>query len=451
MAAHGGFGTLELAGDFLGGEILDVAEDECDAFAFGKGGEAGFEARLAFGAEDDDLGVFFFGGGQGEHFLDIAEADAVMAAEEIDGGIGGDAREPVGGFFGIAELFLALKHLDKDFLGEILGVVDVADDAVDEQEHAPHVAGDELVAQFLLPGESGSGFRVRRIHTGYRDSGWHDTSTNNDGRGKENVQPNLILLGNIFSMIGRTGGEQEWLRRRQSGANMLQITWLGHSSFALRSGGGETLLIDPWFDNPKFPKDFALDRVDGILVTHGHFDHIASVRALAAQYSPAVVGIYEVAGWLESKGVKNTIGMNKGGTVQVGSFSATMTHAMHSSSIADDDGRTVYAGEAAGYVIGTGDGRRAYFAGDTTVFGDMKLIGELYEPELAFLPIGDLYTMGPREAAAACRMLGVKKVIPMHWGTFPPLTGRPEQLAELIRDLPGTTVWPLEPGVPVTW
>ncbi|MBL8176249.1 MAG: metal-dependent hydrolase [Bryobacterales bacterium] len=232
---------------------------------------------------------------------------------------------------------------------------------------------------------------------------------------------------------------------------MLQITWLGHGSFHLQGPGGETLLIDPWFDNPKFPKDFTIDHVGAILITHGHFDHIASVRALAAKFHPQVVAIYEIATWLESKGVKNTIGMNKGGTAQVGSFAVTMTHALHSSSISDDDGRTVYAGEAAGYVLGLPDGRRAYFAGDTAVFGDMKLIADLYQPELAFLPIGDLYTMGPKEAALACRLVRAKKVIPMHWGTFPPLIGRPDQLADLISDLPETSVWPLEPGISVSW
>jgi len=232
---------------------------------------------------------------------------------------------------------------------------------------------------------------------------------------------------------------------------MLKITWLGHGSFQLALETGETVLIDPWLDNPKYPKDFAIGRVDGILVTHGHFDHIASVRDLASKFSPTVVGIYEIATWLESKGVKNTIGMNKGGSCNVSKLQVTMTHALHSSSIQDDDGKMIYAGEAAGYVITLPDGRRAYFAGDTTVFGDMRLIAELYQPELAFLPIGDLYTMSPREAALACRMIRPKKVIPMHFGTFPPLVGTPEQLAGLIKDLPGTEVWALEPGKTVTW
>jgi L-ascorbate metabolism protein UlaG (beta-lactamase superfamily) len=107
-----------------------------------------------------------------------------------------------------------------------------------------------------------------------------------------------------------------------------------------------------------------------------------------------------------------------------------MTHAIHSCGILDD-GKIIYGGEAAGYV--------------------MQLIERLYQPELAFLPIGDLFTMSPCEAAVACRMLKVKKVIPMHFGTFPPLTGTPQQLAELIKDLPGTQVWPLEPGKTVEW
>lgn len=232
---------------------------------------------------------------------------------------------------------------------------------------------------------------------------------------------------------------------------MLKITWLGHGSFHLALDTGETLLIDPWFTNPMFPKDFTIDRVDGILITHGHFDHIAEARSLAAKYSPTVVGIYEIGVWLESKGVKNVIGMNKGGTCQVGPFTATMTHALHSSSIQDDDGKLLYAGEAAGYVIGLPDGRNAYFAGDTTVFGDMRIIADLYQPELVFLPIGDLYTMSPKEAAYACRLMRPKKVIPMHWGTFPPLVGRPSDLAELIKDLPGTDVWTVEPGKTVNW
>lgn len=232
---------------------------------------------------------------------------------------------------------------------------------------------------------------------------------------------------------------------------MIEITWLGHSTFQFQLATGETILTDPWLEgNPKFPPGFVVTRVDAILVTHGHFDHIASVIDLNKKFEPAVVAIYEVASWLAAKGVKNTIGMNKGGTTTVAGISATMTHALHSSSIQDGD-QLIYGGEAASYVITFPDGRRAYFAGDTTVFGDMRIIADLYEPELIFLPIGDLYTMSPKEAALACRMMRPKKVIPMHWGTFPPLVGRPSDLAEEIKDLPGTEVWTLEPGVTVKW
>jgi L-ascorbate metabolism protein UlaG (beta-lactamase superfamily) len=138
--------------------------------------------------------------------------------------------------------------------------------------------------------------------------------------------------------------------------------------------------------------------------------------------------------------------MNKGGSQVVAGVTVTMTHAVHSCGI-QDGGQILYGGEASGYVLRLPDGRALYFAGDSNVFSDMALIAELYRPELAFLPIGDLFTMGPREAAKACSLLHPKKVIPMHFGTFPPLTGRPEQLAGLT----STEIWPLEPGRPVIW
>jgi L-ascorbate metabolism protein UlaG (beta-lactamase superfamily) len=186
-----------------------------------------------------------------------------------------------------------------------------------------------------------------------------------------------------------------------------------------------------------------------MLITHGHFDHIHDAVPLAKKFSPQVVAIYETALWLESKGVQNVTPMNKGGSQQAGPIMVTMTHAVHSCGILDD-GKIIYGGEAAGYVLHLADGRRVYFSGDTNVFSDMALIEKLYHPELIFLPIGDLYTMSPREAALACELLKAKTVIPMHFGTFPPLTGRPEQLAGLIRDLP-TGVLALEPGKPVRW
>jgi L-ascorbate metabolism protein UlaG (beta-lactamase superfamily) len=231
----------------------------------------------------------------------------------------------------------------------------------------------------------------------------------------------------------------------------MEITWLGHGTFQFKLPSGEVILMDPWTEgNPAYPAAHKIESVDIICVSHGHFDHIHDAVPLAKKFGPQMVGIYEICQWLESKGVENTRPMNKGGSQQVGPVTVTMTHAVHSCGILDD-GKIIYGGEAAGYVLRFEDGRSLYFAGDTNVFSDMALIEQLYHPELAFLPIGDLYTMSPKEAALACCMLKPKKVIPMHFGTFPPLTGRPQQLADLIADLKGTEVWGLEAGKTVKW
>jgi L-ascorbate metabolism protein UlaG (beta-lactamase superfamily) len=186
-----------------------------------------------------------------------------------------------------------------------------------------------------------------------------------------------------------------------------------------------------------------------MLISHGHFDHIHDAVPLAQKHSPQVVAIYETCHWLESQGVENLRAMNKGGTQKIGSVRVTMTHAIHSCGILDD-GKIIYGGEAAGYVLRFDDNRVLYFAGDTNVFTDMQLIEQLYHPELVFLPIGDLYTMSPVEAAAAVRLLKPKKVIPMHFGTFPPLTGHPNELRELTQDT-GAEILDVEPGTPVIW
>src|SRR5947209_7591237 len=171
---------------------------------------------------------------------------------------------------------------------------------------------------------------------------------------------------------------------------MIQITWLGHAVFELRFDSGEVLVTDPWIEgNPAYPNDYKIKRVDAISISHGHFDHNNDVVPLAKKFKPKVVAIFEITSWLESKGVKDTVGMNKGGTVDLGFVKLTMTHALHSGAIKDGN-QLVYGGEAAGYVLTLKDGRRAYFAGDTMVFGDMSLIADLYHPDLAFLPVGEI-------------------------------------------------------------
>lgn len=225
-----------------------------------------------------------------------------------------------------------------------------------------------------------------------------------------------------------------------------KLTWLGHATFKITTASGKVILVDPWLSNPLCPEaEKKLTRVDTMLITHGHFDHIADAVELGKKFKPQIVGIYEVCAWLESKGVKNTSGMNKGGTQKVDEIEVTMVHAVHSCGIQDGD-KIIYGGEACGYVIRLPEGMTIYHAGDTAVFGDMKLIAELYEPELALLPIGDFYTMSPREAAKAIRLLGVRHVIPMHFGTFPVLTGKPEELQRLTQDIAGLEIHALIPG-----
>ena len=227
-----------------------------------------------------------------------------------------------------------------------------------------------------------------------------------------------------------------------------KIIYFGHSTFSLTTPSGQVALIDPFvMSNPVCPAALKkVPRLDVIFLSHAHSDHSADLLALAKQHKPKIVAIFETCLWVQSKGFgQETKSMGKGGTQQVGEFQVTMTHAFHSNSIHDGD-KVVYAGEPAGLIIRMPGGFTVYHAGDTALFGDMKLIGELYKPDLALLPIGDHFTMGPREAAHAIRLLGVKHVIPMHYATFPFLTGTPEALRSEAKDIEGLEILALKPG-----
>jgi L-ascorbate metabolism protein UlaG (beta-lactamase superfamily) len=221
------------------------------------------------------------------------------------------------------------------------------------------------------------------------------------------------------------------------------LTWLGHASFRLDTPGGKRVYVDPWFDNPKCPdSEKEPERCDVIAVTHGHSDHVGSVVELSKKFGPLpIVAMIELKGWLQGQGAQTdeTPGPNKGGTVEAEGIKFTLTNAFHSSS--SDDG--AYLGEAAGLVVGLEDGTTIYFAGDTCVFGDMQLIGRIYSPDVAVLPIGGHFTMDPREAAVACELLGARRVVPSHYGTFPLLAGTPD---ELRQQAPGVDVVAVDPG-----
>ncbi|HXI30385.1 MAG TPA: metal-dependent hydrolase [Vicinamibacterales bacterium] len=226
----------------------------------------------------------------------------------------------------------------------------------------------------------------------------------------------------------------------------LSITWLGHATFLLQSPGGRKIVLDPWITgNPASP-DAAkkLGALDLMLITHGHHDHTGDAVALGRSSGAHVVAPYEVAVWLGKKGLQNVTGMNPGGTLKMLGLSITMVPAIHSSSV-EEDGQIIYLGNPTGYVITFENGLTIYYSGDTSIFGDMRLIGEIYQPQIAFLCIGDLYTMGPEQAAKACELLGVKQVVPMHYGTFPALTGTPARLRELVTPK-GVQVLELKPG-----
>jgi L-ascorbate metabolism protein UlaG (beta-lactamase superfamily) len=226
------------------------------------------------------------------------------------------------------------------------------------------------------------------------------------------------------------------------------LTWLGHASFRIDTAAGKRIYVDPFLNgNPKCPPgEQTPERVDIIAVTHGHGDHVGDTVDLAQKHGASVVALVELAGWLGKQGVDEgkLHAPNKGGTVDVDGVKFTLTNAFHSGSAPDGS----YAGEPSGIVVTTEDGKVIYFAGDTCVFGDMQLIGRIYEPDVAVIPIGDHYTMGPKEAAVAVELIGAKRVVPCHWGTFGLLTGTPDELERLAPK--SATIERVQPGDSVT-
>ena len=226
--------------------------------------------------------------------------------------------------------------------------------------------------------------------------------------------------------------------------NGIQLTWLGHATFRIETPEGKTLYIDPWImGNPLCPAaDKNIQKADVLLCTHGHFDHIGDAVEVGKQHNSLAVGIPELCGWLQRKGVKQISAMNKGGTQTVAGVKVTMVHAVHSCGIQDGD-QIIYGGEACGFVLEFTNGLKIYHAGDTNVFSDMAIIRDLYAPKIVMLPIGDHFTMSPREAAYAVKLLQPETVIPMHFGTFPVLTGTPGELQKLV---PNVRVMEMTPG-----
>jgi L-ascorbate metabolism protein UlaG (beta-lactamase superfamily) len=226
------------------------------------------------------------------------------------------------------------------------------------------------------------------------------------------------------------------------------LTWLGHAAFRVDTAAGKRIYIDPFLNgNPTCPENEQTpERVDMIALTHGHGDHVGDTVELAKRHDCTVVALVELSGWLGKQGVDGTKlpAPNKGGTVDVDGVKLTLTNAFHSGSAPDG----TYGGEPSGIVLETENGTTFYFAGDTCVFGDMQLIGRIYEPDVAILPIGDHYTMGPREAAVAVELIGAKRCVPCHWGTFPVLTGTPDELEKLAPS--GVTIERIAPGESVT-
>ena len=225
------------------------------------------------------------------------------------------------------------------------------------------------------------------------------------------------------------------------------FTWYGHSCIELRTPGGKVVLLDPWFGNPTSPRSAdEISECDVMLVSHGHFDHLGSgprqvaeadSLVIARRTSPIWVCMHELSLWLEMalEGSEvQVVGMNKGGKVDARGLSVSMVKADHSAGDWSEAGAgPLHLGEPVGFIIGLEDGTRVYYTGDTDVFGDMAMIRDMHKPDIAIMPIGGHYTMDPAGAARATSMLGVRAVIPVHYGTFPILAGTPHALKDELQ------------------
>ncbi len=227
----------------------------------------------------------------------------------------------------------------------------------------------------------------------------------------------------------------------------MQLTWLGHSAFRFDIDG-LGLLIDPFLTgNPTFPAGFEerMGKVDAILITHAHGDHMGDAARLAGKHGATVVAQYEICEYLGRAGLTRFESMNTGGSVRVGGCSIAMVPAFHSSTLVEE-GVVTCVGDPVGFVV-TGGGHTVYHTGDTGLFGDMALIQDVYHPDIGLIPIGDRYTMGPETAAYACnKLLDLKTIVPMHWGTFPVLSGTPEAFKALVKR---GSVLVAKPGEPI--
>lgn len=234
----------------------------------------------------------------------------------------------------------------------------------------------------------------------------------------------------------------------------LEYTWLGHATALLSTPEDRHIIIDPFLDdNPAFPDEgLEVESLDGMLLTHGHFDHVADAGRLIENHQPELIGIFEVATYFESQGAETAVPMNEGGTYQSDALDVSFTavHARHSSAMLDDDDQLVPGGNPLGWVLTFSNDRTLYISGDTNVFGDMALIDELYEPDVGVLPIGDHFTMGPKEAGKAVEFLNLDKIIPNHYGTFDVLTGTPQEFKAELPASDADRVHVVEPGETVS-